>query len=335
MVSKSLSEAILTAGVQSKIAETGADFLGRPKKDRVFLGPLTRKVRTLTHMKSSVTLGLVQMTCGENPEANLLKAKQRIKEAASLGAQIVCLSELFSSVYFCQTENPKYFALAEPVPGPTTQTLCELAKELKIVIIGSVYEVMQDKKYFNTAVVCDADGTFLGKYRKMHIPNDLKNHYGEAYYFAPGDLGTPVFQTRYASIGVLICWDQWYPEVARKLALDGAQIIFYPTAIGFPAADSRALGETEWEAWQTIQRSHAIANNVFVAACNRVGKENFLDFWGTSFVAGPLGQVLQKASRHKEEIVIAVCDLASIEPIRADWPFLKCRRGGGTLNSCE
>ncbi len=272
------------------------------------------------------------MSCTEHQEENLSKAAAGVTAAAAQGAQIVCLSELFRSRYFCQTEDKRFFALAESIPGPTTEQLSQLAKKNKVVLIASLFEKdVSPPLYYNTNVFFDERGEMVGKYRKLHIPDDLKNHYGEAYYFQPGNLGLPVIETRYGKIGALVCWDQWYPEGARQLALKGAEIIFYPTAIGYPV-DGRggvtppSLNQAEHEAWQTIQKSHAIANGVFVAAVNRVGVEDHLNFWGTSFVADPLGRVLQKASEDKEETLVVDCDLGLIDEVRADWPFLQCRR---------
>lgn len=293
-----------------------------------------------------VVLGLIQMSCDEDPKKNLDKAITRIKEAAKAGAQIISLQELFISRYFCQTNDPKFFALAEPVPGPSSEVLSKIAKEEKIVLVASLFE-KDHKNYYNTACVINADGSFLGKYRKVHVPDDLQNYYSEMYYFKPGDLGFPVFETRYGKIGTLVCWDQWYPEGARALALKGAEFIFYPTAIGWPVpplSDAplpsrerevkvpetlgvRAeLGEAEFNAWVTIQRSHAIANGVFVAAVNRTGSEDHLNFWGGSFVADPLGRILKQASHDKEETLIVSCERNRIEETRKDWPFLTCRR---------
>lgn len=275
---------------------------------------------------SSVNLGLIQMRCSAEPKANFAKAEASIARAVQQGAQIVCLSELFASLYFCQTQDPKFFELAEMVPGPSTDLLSQWAKKFKIVLVASLFEKTKEKKYFNTAVVFDADGKFLGKYRKTHIPDDLEHYYGESYYFSPGDMGYPVFKTKFGTIGVLVCWDQWYPEGARALALKGAEIIFYPTAIGFQIAGPQDINKAELEAWQIIQRSHAIANNIFVAAVNRVGTEDHLNFWGTSFVADPLGRVLKMGSENKEEVVVTSCDLNLIKEVRKDWPFLDCRR---------
>ena len=263
------------------------------------------------------------MTCGADPDANVAKAIERTREAAKNGAQIVCLQELFRSLYFCQEEDPRHFALAETIPGPTTRRLAQAAKKLGVVIVASLFEKRAQGLYHNTAVVLDADGSIAGKYRKMHIPEDPRFY--EKFYFAPGDLGFKAFDTRFGRIGVLVCWDQWYPEAARLTALQGAQILFYPTAIG------TWIGEKEFQvaqhdAWQTIQRSHAVANGVFVAVPNRVGREGELDFWGHSFVSNPFGEVVAKASEAHEEILYADCDLGDIERFRHGWPFLRDRR---------
>lgn len=274
-----------------------------------------------------ISVALIQMSCTENPQDNLKKAIQKIAEAASKGAQIVCLQELFASRYFCQTNDKKFFDLAEPIPGPSTQVLEKIAREKGVVVVSSLFEKSPEGKFYNTAVVFDADGSMAGKYRKVHIPDDLPNFYSELFYFQPGDLGIKPFDTRFGKIGVLVCWDQWYPEAARSLALQGAQIIFYPTAIGWPRKEREAdLGKTEFDAWTTIQRSHAIANTVYVAACNRTGKEDNLQFWGGSFVADPFGKILQQAGHDEETIVFMDCELSRINQFRKDWPFLTCRR---------
>lgn len=277
-------------------------------------------------MNQKVKLGLIQMKCEEKPALNLEKTLQKIREATQKGAQIISTQELFSSRYFCQTNNKKFFELAETVPGPSSEALSKIAKELGVVIVASLFE-KDGSDYYNTACVLDADGKFLGKYRKVHIPDDPNNYYSELYYFKPGNLGFPIFKTKFATIGVQVCWDQWYPEGARSLALQGAEIIFYPTAIGWPLAQrSQEIGTAEYDAWFTIQRSHAIANTVFVVATNRTGIEDHLSFWGGSFIADPLGRVLAKSSHDKEEILVATCDLSAIEKVRKDWPFLTCRR---------
>jgi N-carbamoylputrescine amidase len=274
------------------------------------------------------TVGLIQMSCSPDPGANFAKAEARIREAAERGAQIICLQELFRSQYFCREENPELFALSEPVPGPSTEALSKLARSLNVVIVASLFERRGAGLYHNTAVVLDADGSLLGKYRKMHIPDDPL--YYEKFYFTPGDLGFPNFNTRFGRIGVLVCWDQWYPEGARLVSLGGANILFYPTAIGWHPSEKQEFGATQLDAWRTIQRAHAIANGVFVAAVNRVGYEGTpdsgLEFWGHSFVADPFGRVLAEASTDEEEILVVECDAAQIEDVRRNWPFLRDRR---------
>jgi N-carbamoylputrescine amidase len=274
--------------------------------------------------KNIVTLGLVQMSASEDPEANLSKAVTRIREAAKKGAQIVCLQELFRSRYFCQSEDQSYFNLAEAIPGPSTDVLGGVARELQIVIVASLFEKRSAGIYHNTAVVLDADGSVAGKYRKMHIPDDPL--YFEKFYFTPGDLGFPSFQTRYAKIGALVCWDQWFPEAARLASLSGAEILVYPTAIGWIPKEPRATAQKQRNAWELIQRAHAVANGVFVASVNRVGREADLRFWGHSFVAGPSGEVLSVADGTREQILIAPCDLCKIDETRESWPFFRDRR---------
>lgn len=273
-------------------------------------------------------VGLVQMSCGRDPAENLAKAEWRIREAAGRGAQIICLQELFRSQYFCREENAALFALAEPVPGPTTEALVRLARDLDIAIVASVFERRGPGVYHNTAAVIDAGGALLGLYRKMHIPDDPL--YYEKFYFTPGDLGVPRFDTRFGRIAVQVCWDQWYPEGARLAALSGASVIFYPTAIGWHPLEKDAHGAAQLDAWRTVQRGHAIANGIYVAAVNRVGYEGppeaGLEFWGNSFVAGPFGELLAEASREREETLIVECDPARIEAVRRDWPFLRDRR---------
>ncbi|HEU4342613.1 MAG TPA: carbon-nitrogen hydrolase [Candidatus Binatia bacterium] len=271
-----------------------------------------------------VTLGLVQMSAGDDPEANLAKALAQIRAASGKGAQIVCVQELFRSKYFCQSEDTRNFKLAEPIPGPSTEALGSLAKEKRVVIIASLFEKRSAGIYHNTAVVIDADGSIAGKYRKMHIPDDP--FYYEKFYFTPGDLGFPSFQTRYANVGALVCWDQWFPEAARLASLAGAQILFYPTAIGWIPHEPRAVAQNQRTAWELIQRAHAVANSVYVAAVNRVGREGKLKFWGGSFVAGPFGELVAQGASDREEVLIARCDLAKIEETRQHWPFLRDRR---------
>jgi N-carbamoylputrescine amidase len=278
--------------------------------------------------RSKFRIGLVQMACSKDPNENLAKAEWRIREAAGKGAQIVCLQELFRSQYFCREEDPRLFDLAEPVPGPTTDSFGRLARSLEVALIGSVFERRAAGVYHNTALVVDADGALLGIYRKMHIPDDPG--YYEKYYFTPGDLGFPCFDTRFARVAPLVCWDQWYPEAARLAALAGAQVLFYPTAIGWHPAEKSRGGAAEHDAWRTIQRSHAIANGLYVATVNRVGyegpPETGLEFWGGSFVADPFGQVLAEASHDGEETLIVECDPRRIEEVRRNWPFLRDRR---------
>jgi N-carbamoylputrescine amidase len=277
-----------------------------------------------TKNPEQVKIALVQMSCANDPIANLAKAVQRIEAAAKKGAKIVCLQELFRSRYFCQSEDPRNFKVAEAIPGPSTEVLGAVARRKKIVIVASLFERRTAGIYHNTAVVLDADGSIAGKYRKMHIPDDPL--YYEKFYFTPGDLGFPSFQTRYARIAVLVCWDQWFPEGARAAALGGAQILFYPTAIGWIPKEPRTVARNQRNAWELIQRSHAIANGVYVVSANRVGSEGKIRFWGNSFVAGPLGEIVAHAGAKREEILIANCDLSKIEETRQAWPFLRDRR---------
>lgn len=281
-----------------------------------------------THPKK-VKIGLVQMTCSSDLEQNLQKAVQSVREAVAKGAQVICLQELFVSQYFCQVEDHKYFAFAEEIPGPTTDLLCSLAAELEVVIVASLFERRTAGLYHNTAAVIDADGKFLGKYRKMHIPDDPLFY--EKFYFTPGDLGFKAWKTRYATIGVCICWDQWYPEAARLTALRGAQILFYPTAIGWHPSEKSQHGDRQHGAWETIQRSHAVANGCYVAVPNRVGHEApdggpGIEFWGQSFVADFSGQIMQKASAAAEEILVVELDLDALDTQRTHWPFFRDRR---------
>ena len=266
------------------------------------------------------------MSCGPDKDENLSKAIEKVKEAAKLGAQIICLQELFTSLYFCDVEDYEHFKLAEPVPGPSTEVLAEIAASLKVVIIASLFEKRAQGIYHNTTAVLDADGTYLGKYRKMHIPDDPA--YYEKFYFTPGDLGYKVFKTKFAKIGVLICWDQWYPEAARITALMGAEILFYPTAIGWATSQDEATNVEQYGAWQTIQRSHAVANGLHVVSVNRVGfeQEGAMKFWGGSFIANPLGTILYQASHDGEEIIVHEIDTAKTDSYRTHWPFLRDRR---------
>ncbi|MBI1832157.1 MAG: carbon-nitrogen hydrolase [Planctomycetes bacterium] len=275
-----------------------------------------------------ITLGLIQMKCDPAPEVNLDRAVERIEQAARRGADVICLPELFLSHYFCQKMATEFFDLAESIPGPTTARLGPLARSLGKVIVASIFEKRAAGVFHNTAVVFDADGALLGLYRKMHIPDDPLYH--EKYYFTPGDLGFRTFDTRFGRVGVLVCWDQWFPEAARLTALQGAQVIFYPTAIGWHPREKAEFGVQQHSAWETIQRSHAIANGVHVAAVNRTGhegpKDAGLEFWGGSFVSDPFGVVLAKGSHDREEIVIATCDSSRSEDVRRNWPFLRDRR---------
>ncbi len=271
-----------------------------------------------------VTIGLIQMQATCQPQLNLQQAVDNIRQAAAQGAQIICLQELFSAPYFCQSEATEHFGLAEPIPGPTTALLGKLAAELQVVLIAPVFEQRTQGLYHNSAVIFDADGTQLGVYRKMHIPDDPG--YYEKFYFTPGDRGYGCFTTRYANIGVLICWDQWFPEAARLTALGGAQIIFYPSAIGWHNDETNAVARTQHSAWETVQRSHAITNGVYVAAVNRVGREGEVTFWGASFVADPYGNVIARAAHDEATTLLATCDLTAIDDMRHNWPFLRDRR---------
>jgi N-carbamoylputrescine amidase len=280
-------------------------------------------------------VGLVQMSATPDPDKNLQRAIDRLHQAQAKGAQIVCLPELFQTQYFCQREDAALFDLAEPIPGPTTSRLSELAKQLRVVLIASLFEKRAPGVYHNTAVMIDNDGTLRGIYRKMHIPDDPL--YYEKFYFTPGDLGFKAFDTQVGRVGTLVCWDQWYPEGARLTALQGAQVLFYPTAIGWHPDEKEQLGQAQYDAWQTIQRAHAIANGVYVAVVNRVGFEEGdirgnkapgkgLEFWGGSFIADPFGRVIALASHEKEEILIGDVDPRALEDIRRNWPFLRDRR---------
>jgi len=278
-----------------------------------------------------VPIGLVQHRCGEDREANLGRTLSAIEDAATRGAQIVCLQELFGAPYPCQSEDPARFDLAEPIPGPTTEALAKVAAAREIAIVGSLFERRAAGVYHNSAVVIDADGRLAGIYRKMHIPDDPL--YYEKFYFTPGDLGFPAPATRYARVGTLVCWDQWFPEAARLSALAGAQILFYPTAIGWQFDEGPGVDAAQHDAWETAQRAHAIANGVFVVAVNRTGHEHLagepgggIRFWGQSFVADPMGRVLARAAADEEETLVVSCDLGLIERTRRDWPFLRDRR---------
>jgi N-carbamoylputrescine amidase len=297
-----------------------------PRRRAVAPAARTRRVVARSRV---VRVGLVQMRCDADPAANLARAERHVRAAARRGAGIVCLPELFRSLYFCQSEDHDNFALAEPVPGPTTAALGTLARALEIVIVASVFERRAAGVYHNTAVVLDVDGSLVGKYRKMHIPDDPL--YYEKFYFTPGDLGFRAFATAHGQVGTLVCWDQWYPEAARLVALRGAEILCYPTAIGWHPAEKAKDGAAQHAAWETIQRSHAIANGVFVAVPNRVGLERpiggaGIEFWGQSFVVDPAGRVLARAGVDREEVLVVACDLAAVETTRTHWPFLRDRR---------
>jgi N-carbamoylputrescine amidase len=280
-------------------------------------------------------IGLVQMSCSPDPAANLDKAAERVREAAREGANVICLPELFRAQYFCQREDIALFDLAEPIPGPSTERLGAVAREEKVVVVASIFERRAAGLYHNTAAVLHKDGTLAGLYRKMHIPDDPL--YYEKFYFTPGDLGFKSFDTAVGKIGTLVCWDQWYPEGARITALQGANVLFYPTAIGWHPSEKEEFGTAQYEAWQTIQRAHAIANGVYVGSVNRVGEEHGdvrgnrvagpgLEFWGGSFIADPFGRIVAKAAHDKEEILIAEVDLRLLEDTRRNWPFLRDRR---------
>jgi N-carbamoylputrescine amidase len=278
-----------------------------------------------------VRIGLIQTSCSADPSANLKKTLAAAERAAKQGAKIICTQELFRSQYFCQSEDHKFFKLAEKIPGPSTAAFQTLAKKHRVVIIASLFEKRASGVYHNTAAIIDADGSLLGTYRKMHIPDDPLFY--EKFYFTPGDLGFRAWQTRYAKIGVLICWDQWYPEGARLTALQGAEILFYPTAIGWHPAEKSKYGALQHSAWETIQRSHAIANGCYVCVPNRIGLEKIagvggdgIEFWGQSFVAGTSGEILAKASVAKEETLIVPLDLKKVDTTRTHWPFLRDRR---------
>jgi N-carbamoylputrescine amidase len=273
---------------------------------------------------SKVNVGIVQMSCTADKQQNLQKAIVKVREAAQKGAQIVCLQELFTSLYFCDVEDHDNFQLAEAIPGPSTDELSKVAAELGVVIIASLFEKRAQGLYHNTTAVLDADGTYLGKYRKMHIPDDPGFY--EKFYFTPGDLGYKVFKTKFTTIGVLICWDQWYPEAARITALMGAEILFYPTAIGWATTQDEATNVEQYNAWQTIQRSHAVANGVHVVSVNRVGEEAGVKFWGGSFFANPFGALIHQTTTDEEEVVVQELDLGKTDYYRTHWPFLRDRR---------
>ena len=292
--------------------------------------------RSTARHSQTVRVGLTQMACAADPQANLAKQLELLNRAAVDGAQIVCTQELYRSQYFCQLEDHRFFEMAEPIPGPSTDAFCKLARQRRLVVIASLFEKRAQGLYHNTAVVIDADGSILDVYRKMHIPDDPL--YYEKFYFTPGDTGFRSFKTAYANLGVLVCWDQWFPEAARLTALQGAQILFYPTAIGWHPSEKAEYGEAQHDAWEVMQRSHAVANGCFVCASNRIGLERILradgkpaseegiEFWGQSFAAGPDGRVLKRASSDREEVLVIDCDLSRVEFSRTHWPFLRDRR---------
>jgi N-carbamoylputrescine amidase len=271
----------------------------------------------------TITIGLIQQSRSKNLNLNLEETIREIKESARLGAKIICLQELFRSEYFCQTESLNAFKLSETIPGPTTKILSKISQELEVVIIAPIFEKRTEGIYHNTAVIIDADGSIAGFYRKMHIPDDP--YFYEKFYFTPGDSGFKSFDTRYGRLGILICWDQWFPEAARLVAMSGAQIIFYPTAIGYHDKDFQDLNK-QVSAWETVQKAHAISNGIFIAAVNRTGREDNINFWGRSFVCDPFGQIITQANGKKSENLIIKCDLLKIEQTRQEWPFLRDRR---------
>lgn len=281
--------------------------------------------RKFLHMRK-VNIGMVQMSCEADKNNNLKKAIKQIKVAAKKGAQIICLQELFTSLYFCDVEDYENFKLAENIPGKTTDELSAIAKEYNVVIIASLFEKRTEGLYHNTTAVIDADGSYLGKYRKMHIPDDPAFY--EKFYFTPGDLGYKIFKTKYATLGVLICWDQWYPEAARITSLMGAEILFYPTAIGWATSQDEETNTEQYNAWQTIQRSHAVANGIHVVSVNRVGFEQngLMKFWGGSFISNPFGSLVYKGSHENEETEVVEIDLEKTDFYRTHWPFLRDRR---------
>jgi N-carbamoylputrescine amidase len=277
---------------------------------------------------SKFKIGLVQTKCSTDSDANLQRAIAGIREAAGKGAEIICLQELFRSQYFCREENAALFSLAETIPGPSTEVLGAVAKDLGVSVVASLFEKRAQGLYHNTAAIIDADGSLAGIYRKMHIPDDPLFY--EKFYFTPGDLGFLNFETRFSRIGVQVCWDQWYPEGARLTSLQGANVLFYPTAIGWHPSEKAQHGEAQLDAWRTIQRAHAIANGVYVAAVNRTGfegtPENGLEFWGNSFVSDPFGRVIAQASANEEEVLVAECDPKQMDEVRKNWPFFRDRR---------
>ncbi|HSI64748.1 MAG TPA: carbon-nitrogen hydrolase [Candidatus Saccharimonadia bacterium] len=275
-------------------------------------------------MSSIINLGLIQTHATDDKADNLRRHIALIRDAAKRGAHVVCLQELFLTPYFCKREDTALFDLAEPIPGDTTKQLGDLARELGVVIIASLFEKRAIGLYHNTAAIIDADGEYMGKFRKMHIPEDPG--FNEKFYFTPGDLGYKVWDTKRGKLGVLVCWDQWYPEAARLTAMSGAEILFYPTAIGWLKSEKAELGKAQHTAWETVQRGHAVANGCYVAAVNRVGVEEETEFWGQSFVANPYGEIIAKGSPSEEEVLIVPCDMKALEDFRRIWPFFRDRR---------
>jgi N-carbamoylputrescine amidase len=273
---------------------------------------------------SSISIAAIQLSCSADIQANLEKTIGQIVEAADAGARLICLQELFASQYFCQSENHEQFRLAESIPGPTTERICQIAKQLRVVIVAPMFERRAAGVFHNSAVVIESDGSIAGLYRKMHIPDDP--YFYEKFYFTPGDLGFQAFETSVGKIGVCICWDQWFPEAARLTAMQGAEVLIYPTAIGWQAPEKSEFGASQLDAWQTMMRSHAIANGVFLVAPNRVGVEDNIEFWGSSFVADPYGNLLTVASSERPETLIVDCDLSLVETARTHWPFFRDRR---------
>lgn len=285
---------------------------------------MTQPAPTSQDRPSTTNVGLIQMACSVQRDVNVAKAEEKIAEAAERGANLICLQELFAGHYPCQAEEHRNFDDAEPIPGPTSDRLAAAAKRHQVVIVGSLFEKRAHGLYHNTAVIYERDGSLVGKYRKMHIPDDPL--YYEKFYFTPGDLGFPSFPTSVGQVGSCICWDQWFPEASRLMALGGAEILFYPTAIGWHPSEKEELGEAQHNAWETMIRSHAIANGIFVAAVNRIGREGELEFWGGSLMVDPGGNVLAKASHDQEEVLVVPCKLGLIDVTRTHWPFLRDRR---------
>lgn len=275
-------------------------------------------------ISKEIKIGIIQTSCFADKQTNIDKSIELIRKAASKGAQVVCLQELFASLYFCDVEEYKNFNLAETIPGPSTELFQKISSELGIVIVASLFEKRTEGLYHNTIAVIDADGSYLGKYRKMHIPDDPGFY--EKFYFTPGDLGYKVFKTKFGNIGTLICWDQWYPEAARITSLMGADFLVYPTAIGWATSQSETTNKEQFEAWQTIQKAHAVANGIHVVAVNRIGNEGEMKFWGGSFVSNPFGNVIFQASHDKESVEVITIDLTKTDHYRTHWPFLRDRR---------